>query len=44
MMPPQTWVSPGVWVAGLLVGLPALLFAPTHYLLAWADTVRAARV
>ena len=29
----QSWVSPGVWVAGLLVGLPILLFAPTHFLL-----------
>ena len=31
---PQTWVAPWIWVAGLMVGLPALLFAPTHYLLA----------
>ncbi len=30
---PQTWVSPGVWVTGLIVGLPALLFMPTHFLL-----------
>ena len=32
---PQTWVSPGVWVAGLIVGLPALLFAPVHFVLNW---------
>lgn len=31
---PQNWVSPGVWVAGLMIGLPALLFAPVHFLLA----------
>jgi hypothetical protein len=30
---PQTWVSPGVWVAGLIIGLPILLFAPVHFLL-----------
>jgi hypothetical protein len=29
---PQTWVSPGVWVAGLMVGMPLLLFAPLHVL------------
>src|SRR4051794_32627241 len=29
----QHWVSPGVWVAGLLIGLPLLLFTPTHFLL-----------
>ena len=32
---PQTWVSQRVWLAGLIVGLPALLFAPVHFLLAW---------
>jgi hypothetical protein len=32
---PQTWVSPGVWVAGLIVGLPALFFAPVHFVLNW---------
>jgi hypothetical protein len=31
---PQTWVASWIWVAGLMIGLPALLFAPTHYLLA----------
>jgi hypothetical protein len=31
---PQTWVSPGVWVVGMLVVLPVLLFAPVHFLLA----------
>ena len=30
----QTWVAPWIWVAGLIIGLPVLLFAPTHYLLA----------
>ena len=29
----QTWVSPAVWLAGMMVGLPALLFAPVHFLL-----------
>ncbi len=29
----QTWVSSGVWVVGLLIGLPLLLFAPVHFLL-----------
>jgi hypothetical protein len=30
---PQTWVHPYVWVAGLMVGMPLILFAPVHYLL-----------
>ena len=30
----QTWVAPWVWFAGLVVGLPALLLAPVHFLLA----------
>jgi hypothetical protein len=29
----QTWVSPNVWVLGLIVGMPLLLFWPTHALL-----------
>ena len=29
----QTWVPPYVWLAGLLLGLPILVFAPTHYVL-----------
>jgi hypothetical protein len=29
----QTWVSPGLWVAGLMIGLPVLLFAPVHFAL-----------
>jgi hypothetical protein len=29
----QTWVHPYVWVAGLMVGMPLILFAPVHYLL-----------
>jgi hypothetical protein len=28
----QTWVSPGVWVLGLMVGMPLLLSAPLHLL------------
>src|SRR5262245_15300524 len=28
----QTWVSPGVWVVGLIVGMPLLLYAPIHVL------------
>ena len=30
----QTWVPPYVWLAGLLIGLPLLVFAPTHFVLA----------
>ncbi len=26
----QTWVPPLVWLAGLLVGMPLLMFAPAH--------------
>jgi hypothetical protein len=29
----QTWVPPYVWLAGMLFGLPILVFAPTHYVL-----------
>jgi hypothetical protein len=29
----QHWVAPGVWVVGLLIGLPVLLYAPVHFLL-----------
>jgi hypothetical protein len=29
----QTWVPPAVWVIGMLIGLPALLYAPVHLLL-----------
>jgi hypothetical protein len=29
----QTWVPPNVWLAGLLLGLPILVFTPTHYVL-----------
>jgi hypothetical protein len=28
----QTWVSPGVWFLGLMVGMPLLLFLPVHLL------------
>ena len=30
----QTWVPPYVWLGGLIVGLPALLFWPAHILFA----------
>ena len=29
----QTWVSPAIWLIGLIVGMPILLFAPVHLLL-----------
>ena len=29
----QTWVPPAAWVAGLIVLLPLLLYAPVHFLL-----------
>ena len=29
----QNWVSPAVWLIGLMIGLPLLLFVPTHLLL-----------
>jgi hypothetical protein len=29
----QTWVHPYVWLVGLMVLLPALVFTPTHFLL-----------
>jgi hypothetical protein len=29
----QTWVSPYVWLAGMLIGMPVLLFWPVHLLL-----------
>jgi hypothetical protein len=30
----QPWVPPYVWFAGLLIGLPLLVFVPTHFVLA----------
>jgi hypothetical protein len=30
---PQTWVPPVIWLIGMMVALPALLFAPVHLLL-----------
>lgn len=30
----QTWVPPYVWLAGQLIGLPLLAYAPTHFVLA----------
>lgn len=29
----QSWMPPLVWLAALMVGLPALLYWPTHLLL-----------
>ena len=29
----QNWVSPAIWLAGLMIGLPLVLFVPTHFLL-----------
>src|SRR5262249_56256246 len=29
----QTWVSPAVWLAGMMIGLPLVLCAPVHFLL-----------
>jgi hypothetical protein len=29
----QTFVHPYVWLAGMMIGLPVLVFAPTHWLL-----------
>jgi len=29
----QQWMPPAVWVGGLIVLLPALLYAPVHFLL-----------
>jgi hypothetical protein len=30
----QNWVPPYIWLAALLLGMPLLVFAPTHFLLA----------
>jgi len=30
---PQQWMSPGLWVAGLMILMPLLLFVPTHFIL-----------
>jgi hypothetical protein len=30
----QTWVPADVWFAGLMIGMPLLIYAPTHLLLA----------
>jgi len=29
----QTWVHPYVWLAGLMIGLPLIVFVPTHFML-----------
>jgi len=30
---PQHWMSPGLWVVGLMILMPLLLFVPTHFIL-----------
>jgi len=30
---PQTWMPPTIWIAGLIVGLPIVAYAPAHFLL-----------
>jgi len=30
----QTWVPPAVWLGGMMIGMPLILFWPTHLLLA----------
>jgi hypothetical protein len=32
---PQTWMHPLAWLACLMIGLPLLMFLPTHYALRW---------
>jgi hypothetical protein len=32
---PQSWVPPGFWLGILMIGLPLLVFWPTHRLLCW---------
>jgi hypothetical protein len=29
----QTWVHPYVWLAGMMIGLPLILFLPVHLIL-----------
>ena len=30
---PQSWVSPAIWFAALMFGLPIFAYAPVHFLL-----------
>ena len=32
---PQTWMPPGVWLGTIMLGLPLLVYWPTHRLLHW---------
>jgi hypothetical protein len=38
----QTWAPPGVFFALMMIGLPVLVFVPTHFLLRWAFEKRRA--
>jgi len=32
---PQTWMPEGLWLGMLIIGLPLLVYWPTHRLLRW---------
>ena len=32
---PQSWMPPLAWLACLMIGLPLLMFTPTHVVLTW---------
>lgn len=41
----QTWMSPGAWLAVMLVGLPLAIYLPSHYLLAfWGRRIEKAQL
>jgi hypothetical protein len=40
----QTWMSPTVWLVGLLVGLPLFVFAPAHFLMTRASAAQSRHV
>lgn len=37
---PQTWMAPGAFLALMMIGLPLLIFLPTHAALSWAFAPR----
>jgi hypothetical protein len=41
---PQTWMPPGLWFGMLIIGLPLLVYWPTHRLLCWKRLGLAARI